>query len=148
MAGLLTGDSMNVAVEHSIGHFTHEKSPVGCAAGLAVLEVFRENDIAAHVRKLEKIAGDRLADMKNRYELIDDVRGLGLLWGIDLVTDRETKERACVEAEKIMYRCLDNGLSFKVAQGNVIVLAPPLIITESELEHAFDILEEAFSNLN
>ena len=85
--------------------------------------------------------------MKERYEIIGDVRGLGLLWAVDLVKDRKTKERAISEAEQIMYRCLKNGLSFKVSQGNVINLSPPLIISEEELDRALNILEEAFQNL-
>jgi len=85
--------------------------------------------------------------MKNRYQMIGDVRGIGLLWGVELVIERDTKERAVDQAEKVMYCCLENGLNFKVSQGNVITLSPPLIISEIELCRALDILNDAFQQL-
>ena len=62
--------------------------------------------------------------------------------GIELVTDRETKERAYHQAEQIMYAALEKGLSFKLTMGNIITLCPPLTVTEDELMRAFDIVEE------
>jgi len=72
------------------------------------------------------------------------VRGVGLLWGVDLVINRTSKERATIEAEKIMYHCIKNGVSFKVSQGNVLCLTPPLTISKQELDFAFGVLESAF----
>lgn len=148
MAAVLTSDKFNVATEHSVGHFTHEKSPVGSAAGLAVLKVIEEENLLHRAQELGQIVQKRLLEMKDRYEIIGDVRGIGLLWGVDLVTSRETKVRAYAEAEQIMYRCLENGLSFKVSEGSVINLCPPLIISLEELNGALDILEESIQNLN
>lgn len=143
MAAVLTSERFNAVAKHSVGHFTHEKSPVGSAAALAVLRVIEQENLLARAQELGELMQKRLLQMKDRYEIIGDVRGIGLLWGVDLVTDRRTKERAVAEAERIMYHCLKNGLSFKVSQGNVITLSPPLIILQEELEHALDILEEA-----
>lgn len=81
--------------------------------------------------------------MKKKFPAIGDVRLIGALLGIELVRDKKTKEKAVDEAEKILYYCLENGLSFKISQGNVLTLAPPLIITEEELERALDIVESA-----
>ena len=147
MAAMLTNEKYNVVAEHSIGHFTHEKSPVGCAAALAVLELIEQDDLLTRAQELGKIMQTRLFDMKNRYQMIGDVRGIGLLWGVELVIDRDSKERAVDEAEKVMYRCLENGLNFKVSQGNVITLSPALIISELELHRALDILNDAFQQL-
>jgi len=147
MAAMLTNEKYNVVAEHSIGHFTHEKSPVGSAAALAVLEVIERDDLLTRVQELGKIMQTRLFDMQNRYQMIGDVRGIGLLWGVELVIDRSTKERAVDEAERVMYRCLENGLNFKVSQGNVITLSPALIISEFELHGALDILNDAFQQL-
>jgi len=144
MAAVLTNEKYNAVAEHSVGHFTHEKSPVGSATALAVLEVIEQNDLLMRAQKLGKIMQTRLLDMQERFEMIGDVRGIGLLWGVDLVTDRTTKERAVAEAEQVMYRCLEKGLSFKVSQGNVITLSPALIISELELHQALDILNDAF----
>jgi 4-aminobutyrate aminotransferase len=84
--------------------------------------------------------------MKEQYPLIGDVRGIGLLWGVELVTDRESKQRAYDEAEAVLYQCLSNGLSFKVSQGNVIQLSPPLIIARQQLKQALAIFEQAIAD--
>lgn len=147
MAALLTSDKFNQAIEHSVGHFTHEKSPLGAAAGLAVLEELENRDLLRRAKSLGEMMRVRLVDMQDRYPLIGDVRGIGLLWGVDLVTDRTSKKRAGNEAERILYHCLENGLSFKVSQGSVINLCPPLIISEDELHQALDILEGAFRSI-
>jgi 4-aminobutyrate aminotransferase len=143
MAAVLASEKFNAVAKHSVGHFTHEKSPVGSAAALAVLKIIEQENLLIRAQELGERMKKRLLEMKDRYKIIGDVRGIGLLWGVDLVTNRHTKERAVAEAERIMYHCLKNGLSFKVSQGNVITLSPPLIISPEELERALDILEEA-----
>ena len=148
MAAILTNEKFNVAAEHSVGHFTHEKTPLGSAAGLAVLKVIEEENLLERAQKMGTIMQARLLEMKEKYEIIGDVRGIGMLWGVDLVTDRTTKQRAVHEAERVMYDCLENGLSFKVSQGSVINLCPPLIIEEKELHRALDILENAIQRLS
>ena len=75
------------------------------------------------------------------------MRGIGLLWGIELVKDRKTKEKAFEEVEKIMYQCLDKGLSFKISSGNVIQLCPALTINRVELNTALTILEENIATI-
>ncbi|MDE3235210.1 MAG: aspartate aminotransferase family protein [Bacteroidota bacterium] len=144
-AGIVTKDEFNIAADVSLGHYTHEKSPLGAAAGLAVLEYMEHNDLLEKVKEDEVFMRMKLKEMKERYKLIGDVRGVGLLWGIELVKDRITKEKAIKEAEQVMYRCLENGLSFKVSQGNVLQLCPPLIITRTELRSALEIIEEAIA---
>lgn len=147
MAAILTNEKFNMAAEHSVGHFTHEKTPLGCAAGLAVLEVIEQEKLLERAQDLGRMVQARLLDMKEKYEIIGDIRGIGLLWGVDLVTDRISKNRAFLEAERVMYYCLENGLSFKVSQGNVINLCPPLTITVEDLNRALDILDEALSKI-
>jgi 4-aminobutyrate aminotransferase len=75
--------------------------------------------------------------MKQKFSSIADVRGIGLLLGIEL-KDADL-------AEATLYRCLSEGLSFKVGQCNVLVLAPPLIITEAELDRALEIVEQCLN---
>ena len=143
IAAIVARESYNVAGSVSLGHFTHEKSPLGCVAALAMLEFLEQNKI------LEKVLADELFmkaetdRLSKKFSLIGDVRGIGLLWGIELVRDRETRERAVREAEIVMYECLKNGMSFKVSQGNVLQLSPPLTITREELTKALQILEAA-----
>jgi len=85
--------------------------------------------------------------MKDKHPLIGAVTGVGLHIGIDLVTDPKTKERAVDEAEIIMFKCLEKGLSFKTIEGNVITLRPALVITQEEMDRALGILEEAVSDV-
>ncbi len=79
--------------------------------------------------------------MKDKHKIIGDVRGRGLLLGIELTTDRDSGEPATDAAEEIFYRALEAGLSFKVTMGNVLTLTPPLTIAEDELERALDMLD-------
>ncbi|KEQ14042.1 aspartate aminotransferase family protein [Endozoicomonas numazuensis] len=148
MAAMITRDEFNVAQHISLGHYTHEKSPVGCAAALATIEAIEQDHLLDKVRADEPYVRNRLENMKSRYELMGDIRGIGLLWGVELVTCRQSKERATREAEKILYRCLELGLSFKVSQGNVLQLSPPLTIDRNELMRALDIVELAISEIS
>lgn len=74
--------------------------------------------------------------------MIGDLRGRGLLIGVELVLDRDTKERADDAAEEILYAALDRGLSFKTSMGNILTLTPPLITTAEQMDQALDILED------
>ena len=146
-AAMLTRDEYNTAEQVSLGHYTHEKSPIGCAAALAMIEVIERDNLLEKTRQDHEFVKARLADLAAKFPIIGDVRGVGMLWGIELVTDPIKKTRALAQAEQVMYRCLALGLSFKVSQGNVLQLSPPLIITRSELSEALDILEQALSEL-
>jgi 4-aminobutyrate aminotransferase len=143
MAAIVARDSHNIAQSVSLGHFTHEKSPLGSVAALAMLEYIELHDILGKVTADEAFMRRSLSALQEKYPLIGDVRGIGLLWGVELVKDRNTKEKAVQEAETVMYECLKNGLSFKVSQGNVVQLSPPLIITRKQLTEALGIFEKA-----
>ncbi len=147
IAAIVTKDEYNIAEEVSLGHYTHEKSPLGCAAGLAMLEFIEQNNLLDKVVEDEAYLCKSFSAMAKRFPNIGDIRGLGLLWGIELVTDKNTKQKAVEEAEQVMYECLKNGLSFKVSKGNVLQLCPPLIITRDELHTALGILENALGKV-
>ena len=146
IAAMITKDKYNTAEQISMGHYTHEKSPIGCAAALATIEAIENEHLLEKAKHDSKFMRDELLRMKEQYPLIGDVRGIGLLWGVELVTDRETKQRAYDEAEAVLYQCLSHGLSFKVSQGNVIQLSPPLIITRQQLKQALAIFEHAIAD--
>ncbi len=146
-AGIVTRDRYNRFGDISLGHYTHEKSPMGAAAGLATLEVIEEEMLLEKVKSDEVFLCEKMAKLSQKHELIGDIRGLGLLWGVELVKDRITKEKAVQEAEKVMYECLKNGLSFKVSAGNVLQLSPALTIARHELESALKILDNALISL-
>ena len=147
MAALIAREDLDVAEDQALGHYTHEKSPVSCAAALATIEYIERHNLATHARELGKYALNRMKEMKQQHPLIGDVRGLGLFMGIELVKDRSTRERATDEAEAIMYAALTKGLSFKLTMGNIITLTPALTITRDEMDNALDIIEDCLSEV-
>ncbi|HHG3229302.1 TPA: aspartate aminotransferase family protein [Vibrio parahaemolyticus] len=147
IAAMVTKDKYNTAEQISMGHYTHEKSPIGCAAALATMEAIEQDGLLDKAKADSQFMREKLLEMKAKYSVIGDVRGIGMLWGIELVTDHESKARAYDEAESVLYQCLNNGVSFKVSQGNVIQLSPPLIITREQLKEALAIFEEAIANV-
>ncbi|ELB2049952.1 aspartate aminotransferase family protein [Vibrio parahaemolyticus] len=147
IAAMVTKDKYNTAEQISMGHYTHEKSPIGCAAALATMEAIEQGGLLDKVKADSQFMREKLLEMKAKYPVIGDVRGIGMLWGIELVTDHESKARAYDEAEAVLYQCLNNGVSFKVSQGNVIQLSPPLIITREQLTEALAIFEETIANV-
>jgi 4-aminobutyrate aminotransferase len=147
LAALIADERLNVAGEKALGHYTHEKNPVACAAALAAIHYIESENLAAHAAELGRYALDRLRGMMDKHPLIGDVRGLGLFMGVDLVKDRATRERAVDEAEAVMYAALSKGLSFKLTMGNILTLTPALIITKEEMERALAIIDECLTEV-
>ena len=142
LAALIARDCLNIAGERALGHYTHEKNPVACAAALAAIEVL-EDGVVDHARKLGEYALGRLREMQQRYSVIADVRGLGLLMGVQLADLPPLSAGAA--AEKVMYRCLEHGLNFKTTMGNMLTLTPALILKHEEMDQALAVLEEAIA---
>jgi 4-aminobutyrate aminotransferase len=142
MAALIAREGLDVAADRALGHYTHEKSSLGCAAALATLDVIDDERLCERAQRLGERALARLRDMQRRLPVVADVRGIGLLLGVELV-DPATRAPARDVAERVLYECLANGLSFKVGQGNVLVLAPPLVIDDADFDRALDIVERA-----
>jgi 4-aminobutyrate aminotransferase len=148
IAAIVAREEYNIAAHISLGHYTHEKSPLGAVAALGMIEFIESSNLLQKVREDEIFVREQLHLLELKHQWIGDIRGIGLLWAIELVKERGSKEKAVLEAEKVMYYCLDLGLSFKVSQGNVLQLCPPLIITRSQLIDAFKILDNALYSLN
>lgn len=144
-AGILTREEHNRLQHRSIGHFTHEKSPVGSAAGLAVLAYMEREDTVHKVAELGAYFQDRLRELQDQYPIIGNIEGKGFLIGIDLVKDRQTKERAAVEAQRILAHSLQRGLSYKLYEGNVITMRPSLIIGREEIDFIVETLREGLA---
>ena len=145
MAAVIARTALDVAQHTSLGHYTHEKSSVGCAAALATLDVIRDEALVARSAMLGAHALVRMRELAARHPLIGDVRGLGLLLGLELVTDRATMSPARAAADDVLYHALSRGLSFKIGQGNVLTLTPPLTLAAAELDRAFSILDESLA---
>jgi 4-aminobutyrate aminotransferase len=145
LAGILARERLSVAAERSLGHYTHEKNPAACAAGLATLEVIDEGDL---VERAAEIGAKTLADLRQwliGHALVREVRGLGLLLGVEV---GRPDSNGHDEAERIMYAALRRGLNFKVSKGNVLTFAPPLNVAEEELDKAWGILKAALDEVS
>ena len=145
LAALVARRDLDVAATTALGHYTHEKSSVGCAAALATLDVIADDALLPRACRLGALARGRMEELARRHRLVGAVRSIGLLLGIELVRADGTPARD--EAERVMYGCLERGLSFKVGQGNVLTLSPPLVIAEPDLNAAFDILDAALAEV-
>src|SRR5262245_49300166 len=147
LAALIAREGLNIAANQALGHYTHEKNPVACAAGLATLQVIEDEALVDRSRRLGDQALQQLRQMAKRHPLIGDVRGLGLLMGIELLRDKNPLTRASTEAEQVMYGALRRGLNFKITLSNILTLTPALTITQAELDQAIDILDRCIGEV-
>lgn len=141
IAACIARAELNVAGDFALGHYTHEKNPVTAAAALATLQVIEDEDLVANAARVGAHALARMQELAQRHPLIGDVRGRGLLLGLELVEDRDSKRPARDAAERVLYRALARGLSFKTTMGNVLTLTPPLTTTVAQMDQALDILD-------
>jgi len=116
-------------------------NPVSCAAALATLDLLRRE----LMRNAEEVGGymkEGLLSLQHKHPLIGDVRGRGLMLGIELVRDRQTKERATAERDAIVTGAFNKGLLLLGAGQNTIRLSPPLVFTRAQADTALKILDE------
>ena len=145
LAALMVREDLDLVGDRALGHYTHEKSSVGCAAALATINCLFEEGLIAKSARLGQKGLQYLSDLQTKYPLIHEVRGLGLFFGIEL---RKYGKPASQLADKMMYHSLSNGLSYKVGGGCVLTLCPPLTITEQELFRAFEIIEQGLQEMS
>ena len=100
--------------------------------------------LVEHAAQLGDYALTKLQEMKSHHRLIGDVRGKGLLLGIELICNGKP---AIEEAERVMYGALKRGLNFKVTMGNILTLTPALTLTQEEMEQALTILDTCIGDL-
>ncbi len=143
MAAMIARADLDVAAEGALGHYTHEKSPLGSAAALATLDVIDEEGLLERANDLGRDGLDRLAELAERQAGMGAVRGIGLSLAVESAGD--SAEQARARAEAVLYASLDRGLSFKIGGGNVLTLCPPLTIARDDFDRGFDILEAAFA---
>ena len=127
---------------------TFGANPVAVEAALATLEVMKTERLMENAKKLGEVAVKRLNEMEGRYEIVGDVRGLGLFVGAEIVKSKKSKVRGEQEAHQIMDYCFRHGLLVITAGRNTLRVVPPLNITEAELNEGLDIMEEAIATTN
>ncbi|WP_435231862.1 aspartate aminotransferase family protein [Pseudopelagicola sp. nBUS_20] len=143
IAACIARKDLNVCGDFAIGHYTHEKNPVTARAALTTIQIIAEEGLAVRSAEMGAYALDELKDRLGSVRIVGDIRGRGLLFGVEIVEDHSTKTPGDALAEKIYYACLSAGLSFKISQGCVLTLSPPLTITRAELDSALDIVVSA-----
>lgn len=132
-------------------HFTyytsHVSDPLGAEVGLAVLKVITEECLVERAGVMGAYLRGRLEDLQQRHEVIGDVRGLGLLLGVELVRDRASRVPAHRLGALTTTKCFENGLSMNIRRrperGSVWRIAPPLTVSTDEIDRAVDILEKS-----
>ena len=141
IAATLCRPELDVAGDWAFGHYTHEKNPVTARAALTTIEIIEDEGLVENAAAMGAHALERLFELMDRHPAIGDVRGRGLLIGVELVADHDSREPDAALAEDILYRALDRGLSFKTTMGNVLTLTPPLTISRDQMDAAVDILD-------
>jgi 2,2-dialkylglycine decarboxylase (pyruvate) len=125
----------------SCGH-SHSSDPLACKAGTASIDEIVENDLPKRALQIGRLWQDKMRALQQRYEVIGDIRGRGLLQGIELVLDRRTKEPAAELAANIYRQSMADGLMFSVRgrHKNVLRFVPPFSTTDEQIEGATEIL--------
>ncbi|MBK8908882.1 MAG: aspartate aminotransferase family protein [Rhodospirillales bacterium] len=141
LAAVLARSDLDLGEDLAVGHYTHEKNPVLASAALATLDVIVEEGLAERAAELGRHALARLGEIAASRPVIGEVRGMGLIIGVELITAGGQPGDDIATAT--MYSALSRGLNFKVTMGNVLTLTPPLIITYAELDTALDILADS-----
>ncbi len=121
-------------------------NPVSCAAAMATIELL-EQSLVRNATEVGAYLMDRLRELQQKHAIIGDVRGRGLMIGIELVRDRTTKERADTERDQVVDACFARGLLVLGAGKNAIRLSPPLVLTKEQAGTAVRILDEALAGL-
>jgi 2,2-dialkylglycine decarboxylase (pyruvate) len=129
---------------------SHVSDPLPAAVGLAVINVIEEEGLVEQARLRGEYLMARLCELQQHHEQIGDVRGKGLLVGVELVEDRTTKEPADALGAAVGDECLQRGLSMNIVRStggmlNCFRMAPPLSITESEIDTAITIIDESLT---
>jgi 4-aminobutyrate aminotransferase len=147
LAALIAREDLDIAPDRALGHYTHEKNPVACAAAIATIEYLEKEKLLKNAENIGNYAIKRMQKMMQQHEIIGAVRGLGLMLGMELVKDRKTKEPATDQTEHIMYSALSKGLNFKVTMGSILTLTPPLTINKQQMDKALNILDECLKEV-
>ena len=153
LAAVLTTDALE-AEAHDRGflfYTTHVNDPLPAAVGLAVLEVIAEERLVERARTVGARLEGGLRELQERHECIGDVRGRGLLLGVELVADRTSRKPAPELGAAITDRCFELGLSMNIVHlpgmGGVARIAPPLTVSDDEVDLGLTILDQALTDV-
>jgi len=146
LAAMVAREDFDQAGDIALGHYTHEKNPLACAAGLAAISHIEKHGLLERSRSLGASVVADLTDFVRRHPLAVHARGVGLSMGLELA-GAPNGPTAAQAADAVLYRCLEKGLSFKISGGDFLTLTPPLTITDQEMGRALDILDASLSEI-
>ena len=149
IAAVVTTSKIAKALTDRIHFNTFGGNPVSCACAKAVLEVMEREDLQTNAREVGKLLLEGFRGLSERHPLIGDVRGSGLMIGVELVRDRETKEHASEETAALMERAKEAGLLIGKGglRGNVIRIKPPLCLTAADVDFVLDVMDVVLGEL-
>ena len=128
---------------------THVSDPLPAAVGLKVLEIVKRDALVGRAKAVGDRLREKLLSLKQRYDCVGDIRGHGLLLGMEIVGDRQSKRPAPDLGTAITRRCMELGLSMNIVQlpgmGGVFRIAPPLTVADEEIDLGVDILDRAIA---
>lgn len=129
---------------------TYGGNPLSCQAALAAIHIIEKEGLVTRAQEIGERARGRLREMQEKYQIIGDVRGLGAMVGMELVTDRDTKRPATQETASILKRCQERGLLLlrAGADHNVVRLLMPLVISKDEIDEGLSILETVLKEVS
>ena len=149
LGAVVTTPKIAAALAQRIHFNTFGGNPVVCAQGAAVLEIIDREKLQANSLKIGGRISDGLLRLKEKHKIIGDVRGKGLMLGIELVKDRQSKEPAKEECAQILERCREMGLLLGKGglHGQTIRFSPPMCVNEADADFIIEVLDRAFSDL-
>lgn len=140
----------NIHDKHFAFYTSHVSDPLAAEVGLAVLKVIAEENLVERANVMGAYLRGKFEDMQKRYDVIGDIRGVGLLLGVELVTDRASRTPAHELGAMTTKKCFENGLSMNIRRrperGAVWRIAPPLTVSYEEIDKAAAILEKALKD--
>ena len=156
LGGVIISDAIAATFDERVfpGGLTYSGHPLACASALATITAMREDGIVEHAKKIgETVLGPGLRELAEKHPVIGEVRGMGVFWALDLVTDRATREPLAPyggtsEAMGVLTKaCVSRGL-LPFTNFNRMHVVPPCVVTEDEAAEGLAILDEAFSEVD
>jgi 4-aminobutyrate aminotransferase-like enzyme len=151
LGAVLTTIEISASFANGMEYFsTFGGNPVACAIGLAVLDVIEHEGLQEHAHCIGQRLLNGFLDLKDRHDIIGDVRGRGLFIGVELVRDRDTLEPADREATELVNRARDRGmlLSTDGPDHNVIKIKPPMVLDEQDADMVVRVMDDVMGALN
>jgi 2,2-dialkylglycine decarboxylase (pyruvate) len=129
---------------------SHQGDPFQCAVALANLDAIEHDDLLRRATTIGELLGRRLAELERAYEIVGQVRGVGLLWGLEIIRDADTRAEAPELAAAVTVEAMERGLIVGglrpgIREVNVLRLAPPLVIAEEQVERAVAVLADSLA---